>query len=509
MFIRTLCSLLLMAAPACYQDKTIGVSRDAETEPPAPAKPKFSTQITAQPGEIVNFASPNAGDIDGDGFDDFVLAGRRVKENGDLDEEHKSLYLFYGKAEFPLQISTMDADAVFDADGELSGAAGDVNGDGLGDLLLAHMHSVEFAFGSPKRFHGAIAAEAAGVVWMGGELPPPFAPGFSRQFFVQRAGDVNGDGCADLIVHATALLAIADDTTGGGIITRGYLVRGHRGEWKSAVWDPTWASSGFGFDASRVGGLEASLLVPERAGDLDGDGRDDLLATTGNGSVLFYGKGEYPNELSSGEADARLLPPPADIDFPGLEGGTRIMGAGFGDLDGDGMSDLALIDDVRNGLRFVYGRRWMGASQIEPEFEVVFQTPGLHSIGGIATGDIDGDSFPELLVSVTSYRDSPDPSSELREPQELQATEASIYVIRGTGERPIGTRQLTQIDRWYAPGQAPSTQLGGEVLFNVSLGGDVDGDGGQDILTNLLAGVGPGQSTASVYLVPSTPRSPD
>src|SRR5262249_34666795 len=111
------------------------------------------------------------------------------------------VYLFYGRPQWPEQISTADADAVIPAVTVVFGgaAAGDLNGDGYADLTLMREHSVQFIFGGRERLQGAID-ESVGTSWMGGDLPPPFAPGLSNSFSARTIGDVDGDGCTDIAV---------------------------------------------------------------------------------------------------------------------------------------------------------------------------------------------------------------------------------------------------------------------------------------------------------------------
>lgn len=508
---RIWCSLLLLAAASCYSDRTVGVSKGDKPDEPAPTKAKFPTRIAARPGEILTFADPRAGDVDGDGFEDFVLVGQLEHDSGNFQPNMTSMYLFYGREEFPEQLSTSDADAVFAVDSNWTGGpAGDLNGDGLSDLMLMRLNSVEFVFGSKQRLHGAIAPNSAGASWMAGELPPPFAAGFTTEFLTRRAGDLDGDGCTDLIVGATALLGPEPDGTGGGLVQRPYLIRGHRGTWESAVFNPNWAAAGFGFDSGRLSssdglGLgERSLLYPERAGDLDADGRDDLIASGQEGALVFYGRPEYPREVTSSDSEARLLPAANGADIT-VTPESWVLGQAWGDLDGDDMDDIAILDPIHGSIAFVYGRRWSGEVQLDPQLQIELEMPGVQHVQGVSTGDIDGDGFPELLLNVQglSATEFDEFGAPLPAPQSLSA----IYVLRGTGERLTGTVKLTPNERWQPRGVVfPNNP---ESMFELTIVGDVDGDGGQDVLTNSTAATPDGMSNIQMFLVPSTPRSPD
>jgi len=266
----------------------------------------------------------------------------------------------------------------------------------------------------------------------------------------------------------------------------------------SADWDPAWASASFGFDYFKVGeAIGQSLIYPERVGDLDGDGRADLLAHVQHGSLIFYGKSEFGGELlSDADADARLYLSPRNEAFDGVEN-SYLVATGFGDLDGDGKYELLSINGADGSVSIIYGQRWSGEVTLEPELTLLVPAPDVQHVEDIATGDVDGDGFPELLLSISSYGG------------ETLDQASGIYVIRGTGERLVGRRQLNASYLWRGAPRSEMQEFAEGTLFEVTLSGDVDGDGGQEILTNLVAQHASGEPDISVFLVPSIPRAPD
>lgn len=508
MYIRTLLALLLMAAAGCYSDETIGVSKRgkidrgdrAEDKPDAVvSKHQMPVAISGQPGEIVSLGEPLLGDVDGDGFDDFVLTASADPSSPDANSFTSSLYrlyLFYGRPEWPEQLSTADADAVFQASfGQWAGAAGDLNGDGFADLMVQRDHSVQLVFGGTERLHGAIAPET-GSVWMAADLPPPFAPGLSAGFEVGPLGDVDGDGCADIRVLTNMLLGPQLDVSTNGLAIRSYLVKGHSGEWTSGMWDPAWAAVRFGADMPEDGATSYSSTYPTPAGDLNGDGRADLIAYGADRMFLFYGRQSLPEELGVGDADATLRTAPADSGLS-PDQVPSIVVVSIGDLDGDGRDELGLIDSTHGTVSVSYGREWSGDVLLEPDFTLQVKDAVNQSVTFLQAGDIDGDAIPELLASVGSSL-----SFDIGSSQPLPRP--GIYVLRGSGKRLAGTRQLGAADLWAAP-EGELGQTG--THFNFQFVGDVDGNDGQDIILTLEDDSALG-APRPLYLVPSTPLSP-
>ena len=110
-----------------------------------------------------------AGDVNGDGFDDLIIGANYADPDG---SDSGASYVVFGKAagwDASLDLSTLDGLTGFRLDGEASGdlsgrsvaAAGDVNGDGLADVIVG-------AFAADP---GGDASGASYVVF-GGESPP-------------------------------------------------------------------------------------------------------------------------------------------------------------------------------------------------------------------------------------------------------------------------------------------------------------------------------------------------
>jgi hypothetical protein len=222
------------------------------------------------------YSVSSAGDVDGDGYDDLLIGARR-----NFGWAGKT-YLFFGSTVASggsWNLSLADASFVGENGGDLSGtsvsSAGDVDGDGLDDLLIgAHGNDdggsnagkTYLFFGSTVASGGSFDLSLADASFVGETTYD--ASGYS----VSSAGDMDGDGLADLMIGAHG----NDD--GGSDASKTYLFFG------STV------APGGSFDLSLadhafVGTTDVDCICVASAGDVNADGRDDLLVAT-NGCLF-------------------------------------------------------------------------------------------------------------------------------------------------------------------------------------------------------------------------------
>ncbi len=145
----------------------------------------------------------SAGDVNGDGFDDLLIGAGGNDSGGDMAG---AAYLVYGPVSGTVDLSAADAkfigEAEFDSARVVSGA-GDVNGDGCDDILI----------GADRNDSGGDEAGAAYLVYgpVSGTLDLVDADAtFVGEAVddragcsVSSAGDVNGDGFGDLLIGAS------------------------------------------------------------------------------------------------------------------------------------------------------------------------------------------------------------------------------------------------------------------------------------------------------------------
>jgi hypothetical protein len=166
----------------------------------------------SQPGALLGFSATTAGDVDGDGYGD-VIVGAQL-EDSTFDNEGAA-YLYRGSAQgSALSPSWVYRGRQLDANaGTAVAPAGDVNNDGYADVLVAVPHwdtPTQANAGKVVVFHGGPGGLSLTPAY---ELFSP-TPAVGELFgvTVAPAGDVNGDGYADVLV--------------GSLFTQGGFVRG-------------------------------------------------------------------------------------------------------------------------------------------------------------------------------------------------------------------------------------------------------------------------------------------
>jgi hypothetical protein len=273
------------------------------------------------PSSSVEFGKviSGAGDLNSDGFADFL-----VRSGG---RYHKGSVVAYSGADASVLYRWQGLGFGWDDFGNSMAAAGDVNGDGFDDVLIS---------ASQMNFHGV---SGAGVVFLvsGATGLPLFTWGGEQQGdefgkSVAGAGDVDGDGCFDVVVGASFSSPGGQYSAGTVVVlsgSTGSLI--HR-------WEGIGVGDQFGF---------ATAI----AGDVNGDGLEDVLV-----GVPYEGE-KGPNNVgavylfsvNTGEILQKLRG-----SVPGGYFGQGVCGAK--DLNGDGLSDLVISGNsgFLMGAVFVY-----------------------------------------------------------------------------------------------------------------------------------------------------------
>ncbi len=246
------------------------------------------------------------GDINGDGYAD-VLVGAPFSAGG--------VFVYYGGPSGLTGAPTVFTTETIPGNqtaylGASETSAGDVNGDGFADVIMG-------SWGGNYAF--LYLGSAAGLSRPPTMLPSPHHPGQIDQnpgfgFSVAGTGDVNGDGYADILIGAPG---DGDNYNNTGST---YVYFGSAAGLVTApvrLVNPT-ADTGSGFGAA-VG----------PAGDVNGDGYDDMLSAIDHGSFVFYGG-------PTGSASQGI---PLPIFGQNILFRQGCLGAAW-DVDGDGFDDL-------------------------------------------------------------------------------------------------------------------------------------------------------------------------
>jgi hypothetical protein len=451
------------------------------------------------------------GDLDGDGVDDAVIRSFSVvPSEAGLVTFGAAVHVLYGGAGVTSEIDlanlpTLTGDLIGVAPGQGGvTAAGDVDGDGLADFFVGvparcaptpmegpEVHGGAYlVYGSATRLSGSTAIADAGSY-----LRDPASCQETGQ--VRSLGDLDGDGKADFAVPRTSFAA--DGTHIQLRVVYGSSERFARtvelDSITAAVIDPPMP----------VNPVAIVFTTATSVGDVDGDGFDDFLleAATGPDTVDLRLVRGAARRLAGTVAPADIGQSqfvdnePCKLDFAGLFETTRpsdMPGAALGDLDGDGFADFSLLScenaphvlppvvpfettTKRRVHRVFYGRAAGFPAQVGQGAEDA--TLRLSGAGPthLASGDVDGDGVPDLILSDAGLHDG----------------NGGVHVITGTRARLSGDiepdrRSVTYVgrplhalrcDSFSAPGCGARQEIGADLGV-----GDLTGDHRADILVS-------------------------
>ncbi|WP_420011464.1 hypothetical protein [Tateyamaria sp.] len=392
-------------------------------------------------GDELGVSVSSAGDVNGDGYDDLIIGATGADPNGDSGAGET--YVIYGGASAPgtdgvLDLSTLDGTNGFilngiDADdrsGFSISSAGDVNGDGYDDLIIGAdradpngdssggtyvIYGGASAPGTGGRFNLSALDGTNGFILNG--IDADDRSGRS----VSSAGDVNGDGYDDLIIGADRADPKGDSGAGETYVVYG----GTRAPGTNGVMDLSDLDGTNGFILNGIDADDRSGRSVSSAGDVNGDGYDDLIIGADwadpNGSrsgetYVVYGGASAPG--TGGKLDLSALDGTNGFILNGIDvndrSGTPVSSAG--DVNGDGYDDLIIGanradpngDSGAGETYVVYG----GATGTESLVPVTTQgtaavdnftgNAGADSFTGIATDDVVRGGAGDDNTSVTA-----------------------------------------------------------------------------------------------------------
>jgi FG-GAP-like repeat/FG-GAP repeat len=421
---------------------------------------------TADFGQISEFFGGSvapAGDVNGDGLSDLVV-GARLYSNG-AELEGRAL-VYYGSVTLMDDSPdwTVESDETAAQFGASVSSAGDVNGDGYDDVVI----------GAPLFSDSTNLFEGRAYLFLGSPSGLETAPAWTVEAdqdqaqlgsSVSTAGDVNGDGYADVVVGAPL-------ASGGSLYEgRAYLYLGSASGLEPA---PAWTAEGDQDNASFGWSVSS-------AGDVNGDGYGDVVvgARSYSGASAYTGRAYVYLGSPAGLDTAAVWT--VDSDQSSSNFGFSVASAG--DVDGDGYDDVLVGAPYYANGSYAEGRASLylgsatGVSTSAAWSAESDQDSALLGYSVSPAGDVNADGYADVIVGAYAYDNG-------------SADEGRAFLYLGSASG------LETTATWTGESDAESTYYG----FSVSSAGDTNGDGYADFVVGApYFGTAPGLYGGRVY----------
>ena len=462
----------------------------------------------------------NVGDINGDGIDDFAVGATGVG-----GASQGAVYVVFGSASgFPaaFNFNTLNGTNGFQVNGgeyaqdfvgvSVAGA-GDVNNDGIDDLIIGASGAdpdgggsgaAYVLFGKNVAVDGAFASDIATSSLTGTTgFQISGTTGGDGLGFSVAMGDFNGDGIEDMLVGANQ----ADSYRGAGYVIFGKdtgVSGAFAGEINVATLDGT---NGFKMPAVSVYDYAGTSVT--NAGDINGDGIDDIAISA---------MGSDPNGSNSGSVYivyGKSTAFTATVSLSGLDGtnGFRVAGlaagdqlgisvSGAGDVNDDGVDDLIIGANglTNNGGAFViFGKN----TAVDGNFASSVNVSGLNGTNGYridgelsgdnagirvaGLGDVNGDGVNDFIFGATGKDDTGSNAG------------AAYVIFGGSTVGSTGSVSLAGLDG--TNGFQINGEAAGDNLSRVGGWGDFNNDGAMDILVSTSFHDAGGNNSGAAWII--------
>jgi len=305
------------------------------------------------------------GDMNKDGFDDFVLSA--MKPVGGIALPKGIAYIYLGgKIINDIPIFQFEDSCIEGMNFTASG--GDVNGDGFNDVILGVPYNWCDGRGRAFLFYGGDSISNTPNVTFESETPTGYDIFYSDDLCMN--GDINGDGYNDIIVAEPNLFGEPNLTSKVYIYFGDSLVTNQ---------------PNFVLNVPHSSSKISSFILP----DFNGDGINDLYIT--NKQRLYFGSAQFDttNYLQF------------DVNF-------EEDGGYIGDINKDGYSDMELGDSYHlNSLGEMVGASKIYFGSSTPDTTVDYFLEGETKWGGFGSGstlgDLNGDGYDEFYIIARGY----------------------------------------------------------------------------------------------------------
>jgi hypothetical protein len=274
-----------------------------------------SNQAYAQLGSSVACA----GDVNGDGFSD-VIVGAYKYDDGQVDEGAAFIYLGSSAGISTIVATQLEGNQPSTYFGNSVACAGDINGDGYSDILVG-----AYYYSNGQSWEGVVFVYQGSINGIGATPTTILECNQTSAHFgtsVASAGDVNGDGFADVIIGAY-LYDNGETNEGAAFVFHGSS--GGISTTPAVLVESNQVSAFYGYCVSS-------------AGDVNGDGYSDVIVgayhfdngqTDEGASFVYHGSASGLNTTVATLLESNQ----ASSDF-----GFSVASAG--DVNGDGFSDI-------------------------------------------------------------------------------------------------------------------------------------------------------------------------